>query len=434
MWQGSYEFVVNQWGVGHGGFHSQSLFLQPVRRGPTARVGDGTLVRVIYDCGSGRSGRPRKALKDAVARMLGDVDDKAQIDLLVISHFDHDHVNGLAYLAGELKKRHIDVARVWAPVLTKIEALLAIARSGLDGREQADYAAFLGDPRNRLEELFDRAEVTQIAASDEPIPVATSDAAADDADEADDGSIYLRNSPGGRGLVAVPAASAAGEALWEFQPYVIKSTLVGASAVRASVHRLLGKSLEQCSIDDLLKIASNQNILQDFHSEVMKHHTKSAKSGVRASSARTSPNLSTLCLYSGPVSPYEWCQFRRGWAPLSVTPEAIPIAPAWLGTGDAGLSGAKPVNALRSALSESRLDRVGVTSVPHHGSDQDSGAPLWDALPNVRKITIEANNLKGGTGNSHPHATVLAELATRNLSVHVSADAHDFHSRGRRMR
>ena len=122
MWQGSYKFVVNQWGVGHGGFHSQSLFFQALDRNPTARVGNGTLVRVIYDCGSGRTTRPRKALTDAVGRMLSDVADGSTIDLLVISHFDRDHVNGLDHLAAKLVKKQIQVARVWAPVLTKIEA------------------------------------------------------------------------------------------------------------------------------------------------------------------------------------------------------------------------------------------------------------------------------------------------------------------------
>jgi hypothetical protein len=95
MWQGYYKFVVNQWGIGHGGFHSRALFFQAQACSPTTPVGDGSLLRVNYDCGSGRGNLPRRALVDALGRMLSDVEDGSTIDLLVVSHFDRDDVNGL---------------------------------------------------------------------------------------------------------------------------------------------------------------------------------------------------------------------------------------------------------------------------------------------------------------------------------------------------
>jgi glyoxylase-like metal-dependent hydrolase (beta-lactamase superfamily II) len=425
VWQGSYEFIVNQWGVGHGGFHSQSLFFQALDRNPTAPVGKGSMVRVIYDCGSGRTAHPRKALTDAVRRMLSDVADGSTVDLLVISHFDRDHVNGLDHLAAELVKKQVQVARVWAPMLTKIEALFAITTSGLTGAAQQAYAAFVDDPVGRLAELFDGAEVTQITPDDEAIPLSPSGAGTDDADAGGGGDIILTAARGGRGLVASPGATPAGEALWEFQPYVIESTLVGAKAVSASVRKLLGKPVEQCSLADLIRLANNATLLAKFHSAVRQHQVQS-KRGTRTSSARTGPNLSSLCVYSGPVSPYDWCRFRRGWGPLDVTRRAIPMAPAWFGTGDAGLLGPQHVDAMRTALTQSRLDRIGISSAPHHGSQHDSGAHLWNALPNARWVTIEANSSTGGTGNRHPHKQVLAELATRNLAVHASTDGIDF--------
>lgn len=434
MWQGSYEFVVNQWGVGHGGFHSQSIFFQALDRNPTALVGSGSLLRVIYDCGSGRRSLPRKALIDAVGRMLGDVDDGSTIDLLVISHFDRDHINGLNHLAAELTRRRIRVARVWAPLLTRIEALFAITTPGLTGSEREAYAAFVDDPVGRLAELFAGAEVTQIAPRDEPIPLPSSGEGTDDEDAGAGGDIILTTSAGGPGLVARPGALAATEALWEFQPYVIESTLIGAKAVYATVHKLLGKEIEHCSLADLINLANNPTLLAQFHSAVRTHHRQQPNPVARKSSARTGSNLSSLCVYSGPVSPYEWCHFRRGWAPVNDAPHAIPIAPAWLGTGDAGLRGANHVDAMRTALTQSRLDRVGIASTPHHGSKHDSGASLWDALPNVRRVTIEAKYATGGAGNCHPHTQVIAELATRTLTVHACTDGDDFSWRDKRIR
>lgn len=431
MWQGSYQFIVNQWGVGHGGFHSQSIFFQECTRNPTAPIGNGSVVRVIYDCGSGRRAQPRSELRAAVNRMLSEVADGSTIDLLVISHFDKDHVNGLEHLAAEIGMKHIKIAKVWMPMLTKIEALFAITTSGLTGAAQQAYADLVYDPVDRLTELFPGADVTQIPPNEEPIPLAPSGAGTDAAPAA--GDIILTAAPGGRGLVASSSAVPAGEALWEFQPYVIESTLVGAKAVSASVQNLLGKSIEQCSLADLITLANDKDLLDSFHSAVHQHQ-RQLKRGTRTSSARTGPNLSSLCVYSGPVSPYDWCSFRKGWSPVDETPQAIPIAPAWFGTGDAGLLGSHHVTAMRTALSQSRLDRVGISSAPHHGSRHDSDACLWDALPNVRWVTIEADSIVGGTGNHHPHTQVLNQLATRNLTVHTSDFGNDFRKSDKRIR
>jgi hypothetical protein len=366
--------------------------------------------------------------------MLKDVAEGSKIDLLVISHFDQDHVNGLDHLSVELLKKNIKVDRVWAPVLTKIGALVAIATSGLTGAPLRQYASLLTDPTGRLSELFEGVEVTQIApGNDGAIPLPTSGTGTEDANTDGDGQINLTPIHGGRGLVAKLGTTPAGEALWEFQPYAIDSTMVAAGAVSAWVGKILGKPVEECTLEDLVKIGSDENLLAQFHLILLQDHTDRG-STTRPSSARTGPNLSSLCVYSGPVSPYDWCRFRRGWNPANEPKYSKPIAPSWFGTGDAGLLASEHVDAMRTVLTQSRLDRVGISSAPHHGSRLDSHAPLWDALPNVRQVTIEANNSKGGTGNNHPHKEVMDELATRNLAVHCCIDGVDFIWRDKRTR
>ena len=53
---------------------------------------------VMYDCGSNTKGQPRKAVDDFMINCQ-------HVDVLFISHFDSDHINGIQYLIG---KRVID--------------------------------------------------------------------------------------------------------------------------------------------------------------------------------------------------------------------------------------------------------------------------------------------------------------------------------------
>lgn len=449
VWSGSYDLALSQWGVGHGGFHSQSLVFQTRDRVPTRDIGAPFTVRVVYDCGSGRSTTARPALRSAVNRMLTAVPDGSKIDLLVVSHFDQDHINGLALLSAELQQRRITVTRIWAPVLTGIDALVIAARSSPEQR--AGVAAFLDDPTIALATLFPGAEALSLPPSTDAIPTIEppNDLPAPD----DDPGVDPDPDPvvdGGRRQVLVSLVEditgpglkiravdgglpGEDEPLWELQPYISESSLQGATEVEDLISTKLGKPIAECSLADVLLLVADKGFMKQFHTAVKAHNRKTPR-GSRESGARTGPNLSTICVYSGPVSPYDWCRYRRGWGGIGVDSEAVPVAPSWLGTGDAGLRAAHHVDAMRTVLGQSRLDRVGVASVPHHGSRFDSEASLWNALTSLRRVTIEASHQIGGTGNHHPHTPVLQELKSRRLKVHIAVDGADFHSYDRRIR
>lgn len=427
VWQGSYTFTVSQWGVGHGGFHSQSIFFQPLTRDPkTEPAGPGTMVRVIYDCGSGTRSKPTRKLNHGVKRMLEGVPQGSVIDLLVISHFDHDHVNGLIHLISELGIKQIRVEKVWAPVLTKIEALFGITaaiNSGVEGTELQEYATLVANPIGRLRELFGNEDVVEILAPDEePIPLSPSGGGLED-----EGEIILTPAPNGRGIVATSGHGPTSEVLWEIRPYVTKSTLNQAVALSGTLSGCFGKPADEWTVDEMIQFATHEKhkaCREGFHRAVRKNERPKIPERHRSTGA----NLSSICLYSGPVSPYDWCRFRGGWLPVTETPEAIPIAPAWLGTGDAALMEQQHVMNMSGLLTQSRLDRVGISSAPHHGSEFDSGADLWDVLPGVRIVTIEANHQAAGPDRrSHPHQGVLNELDTRNLDPFFCIDGKDFH-------
>ena len=84
--------------VGHGAFFIERLFVEG-KRGFTA----------VYDCGDSKAGELVK--KFASLEFGPDTAPTEEIDILFISHFDKDHVNGLRYLQPYLTKR----TRVFLP-------------------------------------------------------------------------------------------------------------------------------------------------------------------------------------------------------------------------------------------------------------------------------------------------------------------------------
>ncbi|MGJ5176528.1 MBL fold metallo-hydrolase [Bradyrhizobium oligotrophicum] len=108
--------VVRQEAVGHGGFHTGALgFTHPQ-------------FRWVYDCGSWRK---RAILRQRIfdfldrARVYG----RRKIDLLFLSHFDADHVNGLEVLFAGTEGKPLDVDTVVAPYLDPIDRFASLGRA-----------------------------------------------------------------------------------------------------------------------------------------------------------------------------------------------------------------------------------------------------------------------------------------------------------------
>lgn len=86
--------------VGQGAFYSERI-----------RHRNGYL-NVVYDCGSNTSYKVNGEKKIIQTEIESYYDEKEIIDLLFISHFDSDHVNGLVYL-----KKHCCIKRVVMPLI-----------------------------------------------------------------------------------------------------------------------------------------------------------------------------------------------------------------------------------------------------------------------------------------------------------------------------
>lgn len=108
-----------QYRVGHGGFHA--TFVNPTRSKKHR-------LTYVYDVGA----KPSKALlRTAISSFVDDLTGygTTQVDYIVLSHIDEDHVNGLGELLHALKLNHIAVKNVILPWLSPVQRLLTQTRN-----------------------------------------------------------------------------------------------------------------------------------------------------------------------------------------------------------------------------------------------------------------------------------------------------------------
>ena len=115
------------WPVGQGGFASGTLHWPS---------GGGTPFRYVYDCGSNRPTLLRRRLREYAPAVV-------QVDLLLISHLDADHANGIDGLCNLLS-----VDTVVLPYLDRAACVWAVA-AAMDNAPEPGWSLFelLTEPR-----------------------------------------------------------------------------------------------------------------------------------------------------------------------------------------------------------------------------------------------------------------------------------------------
>jgi hypothetical protein len=124
-------YTAHQRPIGQGGFYSAHLC-----------VGSGDAFSFVYDCGSMTS---KSRLEDEI-KVLGYEVGNRKLDLLVISHLDADHVNGVDGLLRSVG----GVKDVFLPYLSPLERMLCMMRYP---NEDETYYRLLADPEATLLEL-----------------------------------------------------------------------------------------------------------------------------------------------------------------------------------------------------------------------------------------------------------------------------------------
>lgn len=117
--------------VGQGCFYSGEIFCTP----------NGEPLRLVYDCGSETAGDALEREVDLLHQIIHD----AKLDVLVLSHLDADHVNGLTLLLDN----GLTARNVFLPYLTPAQR--AIAAAGAGDEADPNYFELLADPVGFLE-------------------------------------------------------------------------------------------------------------------------------------------------------------------------------------------------------------------------------------------------------------------------------------------
>jgi hypothetical protein len=413
----------------------------------------------VYDCGSKRPTRVEQAIKALAYSQYwsGDV----ELDMVAVSHFDDDHINGLELLL----QRH-SVKWLVLPFMG-IKTRLAHASSLMQGEaSSATTAAFTMDPVKYLADrgLSDRigsillirggpeggaadggGELPEKDRSGGPENFSWEDSPEDAAQyPAGFFDSYAAGNPQVKVLSHRKPMKASGGLPFEFVFY--NTSLPGGTAKRSK----LPLSAVQSDVDLIFRTYRLQDPLR-------KPRSGWRKSLIRCydkhfGSKGPERNNISLCVLARPLvdahlHPYcslgaycgphaaHWSQFCSDWPRCPYCWPYIDSASADLDsqrsdrqalllTGDLALD-SQEIEAMQKHFGLWRWNEIGVTQVPHHGSQhswETGNAAGFGSSQFVQCVPTVSKH------NDHPHPIVVADLS--NAPVHVAnyenSVVHDF--------
>lgn len=375
------EIVRNHYPVGQGFFSSQQIL-----------YGDEKFT-CVYDCGSVSEGHDD--LLDHYVEDLRSTTDT--INLLFISHFDEDHLNGIKNLINKFC-----IKKVFIPYLNSFEKLSIFLEKNIsfnssmsiqNNRKFLDYVIY---NRDYIFSYNDNIEI--ITAESEVNKIQIGVEGSNLVDSANlEGSIEPNKNP-----------------FWEFAYF----SLIPGSEFEQNLFCKF-----KCHLGDkLCNDIKNNNVISiyDNWSSIGESY-KSAVNDVNEAGVRKSDacNSSSLILYSGPPKNiyYNIYYPYRPYGPYCYYGPYDYVAPArrnsfclgWLGTGDARLKESKNVDSLKRNLGW-RKNHIHTITVPHHGSKNNWSEEFIELFG------------KGGSGvyciaaadpvynYKHPHECVVRDI------------------------
>lgn len=429
-------------------FHSagQGLFASGTLT-PRAQDVQASPFHWVFDCGSMS---PKDTLAPAVSRyrslIVGD-----HLDLLCLSHFDNDHVNGLSELLDGLH-----VGTVVMPYYSRLERLVL---GSTPRRNSDDYMAFLANPTAFL--ISRAASIGQIITIGGP-------------GENEDVDL-----PEGPPDTPIDPERPRRETSWSIKPVeaeVLKTNPALDSATQSLADRT-GTTLFM-AFGSFAALASSHQVSAQweflfFHKPIDEHVRKSLVGKVEeilstTGSARRPPSLAralksrtirdrikkafvgtiekgddinstSLCVYTGPLlDAFEGAEMLPPWPdPLMTQTDAYshwhhgcPETCSLLYTGDANLKPSENREELRDFITPGRWPNIAVLQVPHHGSIKNWEVGAASEFSHRYSIFC-ADETRKRPG--HPSREVIADLlyrgpalANKTLSWTIAGSAH-FH-------
>lgn len=429
---GGYEVTceATQWGVGHGGLHTQKI--------QAAEGEANSTIRFIYDCGTSYGIRATEPiLKQAVLELVDH--SKEDIDALWISHLHEDHVNLLGRLKEICDEENIQIKRIFLPHLTDLERLtLALEASeeedsvdedlGYVEEDSFDWAGFLDDPVRYISDSFPDSEVNSVGSDVRPPrAVENTHALRKESIEKnwEDAFLSMRNT------------GDAGAILWCLAPFETKNwaVQVGANDPVGDPFQLLKQAvgnMKTADILDELKDKAARKQLRTFIECQLKN-----KLSLAPTTDQSLLNSTSIVLYSGPLSdiqndrtvpvyrvalrqddgtPSEWI-FQANFVRYNDNA-------AWLGTGDANLLDPR-IRAEFEDHYEDVLEKIWWASIPHHASGKDSDSQLWERFSNLQVLGMQTST-RGGHKSVAKQPVILGALNRAPLVLASDCFSHRF--------
>lgn len=340
--------------VGQGGFYTE-IFEIPNQKGEISTR------CVVYDCGSATRSEPKKTIESALPD-----DYDLDIDILFISHFDDDHVNGLA----ELLKKH-RIKRIVIPQIHGYEWFYILE----DSIKRETY-----QPRGNLIKRFLKSISNETSQNEiQILEIAPIDSSKErpDRNNYDAQSINELNYQKfwNSGLGFYPFEKEIG---WIYIP-VNTMDLNKINLLKKELAPLFGAE-HDTAIWDELSGEQCAKVISENRSKINAVYKK----------VFGSSNASSMCLYSGLDSVnhqsesiykdcWQFCYRRHYWCGRKEDSEAC------LYTGDSNLKDSELRTTLLRILHQ-HIKRIGLIQIPHHGSAHNSSNNAFselceDALP-----------------------------------------------------
>lgn len=362
----------HQHAVGHGFFHTASVTSLDSRQSEQP-------FRYVYDCGA----KKRSGLLAPAIESYGDVTGDEPIDLLVLSHFHADHVNGLESL---LVRRKVRLATI--PYLPAEERLLLVAQLLTKAHSGFSELRMAADPEAWL---LERGVAGVVAVR--PGNEAQRDARRNRPRDSDvqrgvvpsPWSLHWGEATGP--IVApatevtdeVPMVLALGDAVFQFDFFCWHAKNQAKRFARAWIKE--GPPTVPDLFDSENELADRLRET-DFRARLVRCYRDVAAKGL---------NWSSLCLLAAPPQPAT--VFLQELPPYWRTPHLGNAG--WLGTGD--LEMRDPVVWKAFLGRYEGLGPVHTISLPHHGSIKNFNPGLLRLRPAVVFATCPTGSAK------HPH-------------------------------
>lgn len=409
----SFEYIFHP--VGQGLFSSGVL-----RKSPVEPINHLPFLQWVYDCGSSSA---KNLVTEAISHLKDCSQKNNRLDLVTLSHFDHDHISGICQLISTF-----EIDTLMLPYMSQEQRLWMAFEEDISPDD--DLISFFVNPTEYLSGL-EGSRIRNILyvppSGDESSPpqpeVLPNDDGGGESQESTNESslgennVRLMNIDVDQAPENNDPASTNGQktevkflkqggairyrAFWEFVPYNDDPAEHIPDAFCVAV---------QSERDKLIKAASN---------EARKLALKNLKGLYQIQFGKGSEerNIISLFLFAGPIYS-AWRHF--GYTELlnwyRATHDKLfcrkisnnsSARKSILYTGDGYLDNNKRLTRLINFFGQERVDRVGVMQVMHHGSENNWHKGLAESFKPLFSIfSSDPNRKKWG----HPHAAVLRDF------------------------